>query len=179
LGCRQLVTSSFWEQRLSEFESGMTMIIMKTKVNVKGITGKAISEFLLNCTDEDYQRWWKGTHLSFHTIKRYPNNLSNLVYFDEHVGKYRLKFKGVVTEIIPAKKLVWQIKKVVKLPGWLTLEFEDSNDGVRIIHTIAIGFNGIGRIFDPILKVYFSDEFEKEMDKHAQIEFNKLADILS
>jgi hypothetical protein len=155
------------------------MITMKTKINVKGITGKAISDFLLNCTDEDYQRWWKGTHLSFHTIRRYPNHLGDLVYMDEFVGTYRLKFKGEVIEIIPGRKLVWQMKKVVKLPGWLTLELEDSDDGVGIIHTIAVGFNGIGRIFDPILKAYFSNDFGREMDKHAQIEFHKLANILS
>ena len=155
------------------------MITMKTEVNVKGISGKDVSDFLLNCTDEDYQRWWNGTHLSFHTIKRYPNNLGNLVYFDEYVGRYRLKFNGVVTEIVPGKKLVWQMIKIVKLPGWLILEFEDSSDGVRIIHTLTVGFRGIGRIFDPILRMYFSDEFEKEMDKHAQIEFHKLAEILS
>lgn len=35
------------------------MIVMKTKVKVKGVTGKAICEFKLNCTDEEYQRWWK------------------------------------------------------------------------------------------------------------------------
>ncbi|MDQ1329892.1 MAG: hypothetical protein QG578_154 [Thermodesulfobacteriota bacterium] len=157
----------------------MAMITMMTKVNVKGITGKSISEFLLNCTDKEYQRWWKGVHLSFNTIKRYPDNIGNLVYFDELVGKHRLKFKGQITEIIPGKKLVWQMKKFVNLPGWLTLVFEDSNNGVEITHTITIGFNGAGRILDPLLKAYFSDDFEKEMNEHAQIEFHKLANILS
>jgi hypothetical protein len=155
------------------------MLTMQTRVNVKGITGKAISEFFLNCTDEDYRRWWQGVHLSFHTLKRYPNNLGNLVCFDEFVGKYRLKFKGEVIEIIPGRKLVWQMKKGVKLPGWLTLVFEDSKEGVEIIHTLTIGFHGVGGILDPLLKVYFSDDFEKEMDKHAQVEFHKLAEMLS
>jgi hypothetical protein len=71
------------------------------------------------------------------------------------------------------------MKKVVILPGWLTLAFEDSNDGVEIIHTITIGFNGVGRILDPLLKSYFSEDFEKELNQHAQTEFHKLANILS
>ena len=155
------------------------MITMTTKVNVKGVTGKSISEFMLNCTDEDYQRWWKGIHLSFHTIKRYPDNIGNLVFFDELVGKYRLKFTGKVIEVIPGKKLVWQMISGVKLPGWLTLVFEGNKDGVEITHTIKIGFNGAGRILDPLLKAYFSDDFKKELNEHTQIEFHKLANILS
>lgn len=155
------------------------MITMKTKVNVKGITGKAISEFMLNCTDEDYQRWWKGVHLAFHTIRRYPNDVGNLVYFDEFVGNHRLRFKAEVVEIIPDKKIVWQMKKGVKLPGWLILVFEDRDGGVEINHTLAIGFNGVGSILDPLLKVYFSDDFEKKQSEHAHIEFHKLASLLS
>lgn len=152
---------------------------MKTKVNVKGVTGKSIFEFMLNCTDEDYQRWWEGVHLSFHTIKRYPDNIGNLVFFDEFIGHYRLKFAATVTEAIPNKKIVWQMTKGLKLPGWLTLVFEDSPDGVEIIHSIKLGFNGSGRILDPILKVYLSSAFEKELNEHARIEFHKLAQLLA
>ena len=96
---------------------------MQTEVSVKGVSGQDVADFMLNCTDEDYQRWWKGTHLAFHTIKRYPDHLGNLVCFDEYVGERRLKFRGVITENIPGKKLVWQMKKIVRLPGWLALDF--------------------------------------------------------
>ncbi len=155
------------------------MIILKTEINVNNTTGKAISEYFLNCTDEKYQKWWEGTHLSFHTLERHPNDLGNLVIFDEYVGRRRLKFTGKIIEIIPGKKLVWQMKKVISLPGWLTLEFDDTDVGVKITHTLAVGLEGIGRVFDPLLKNYFSKKFEKEMEHHAQIEFQKLAKILS
>ncbi len=155
------------------------MIKFKTEINVKHTSGKAISEYFLNCTDEDYQKWWEGTHLSFHTIERHPNNLGNLVIFDEYIGGRRLKFIAKVIEIIPGRKLVWQMKKVISLPGWLTLEFEDTDDGVKITHILGAGLEGIGKIFDPLLKIYFSKNFEKEMEYHAQIEFQKLAKILS
>jgi len=155
------------------------MITMKTEVNVKGVIGRDIHAFMLNCTDEDYQKWWAGTHFAFHTIKRYPGDLDNLVIFDETIGKHRLKFEAVVTEIIPDRKLVWQMKKIVRLPGWLEIELEDSQDGLRIIHSVSIGFKSTGRILDPILRRYFSQEFEKELEEHARIEFNKLAEMLA
>jgi hypothetical protein len=105
--------------------------------------------------------------------------VGNLVYFDEYVGGYRLRFKAVVTEIISGKKLVWQMKKIVKLPAWLALDFEDNKDSVNIVHTLSIGFGGVGRFLDPILRVYFSAKFQRELESHAQVEFHKLADMLS
>jgi len=151
---------------------------MKTEVHVPVLSGKAICDFMLNCTDAEYQRWWNGTHLAFHTIKRYPNHLGNLVYFDEFIGQHREKFLAVVTEIVPEKKLVWQMKKIIRLPGWLSLEFADSNDGVRITHTLAIGYRGLGKILDPLLRMHLSKKFEKALNEHAQTEFHKLAELL-
>ncbi len=85
----------------------------------------------------------------------------------------------IVTEAEPGKKLIWQMKKLIRLPIWLVLEFEDDKEGVEITHTIKAGWEGIGRIFDSIFKIYFSDEFTKMMDEHAKIEFPKLGILLS
>jgi hypothetical protein len=155
------------------------MIVIRTEIYVNNTSGKAIADYFLNCTDEEYQKWWEGTHLSFHTLERHPGDLGNLVTFDEYVGSRRLKFVGKVIDIIPGRKLVWQMKKVVSLPGWLTLEFEDREDAVKITHILAVGLEGIGKIFDPLLKIVFSKKFEMELENHAQIEFHKLAKILS
>ena len=155
------------------------MIILRTKVVVKNVTGKSITDFMLNCTDEAYQRWWKGMHFAFHTIKRLPGDIGNIVYFDELVGTKRLKFTAKVIEIIPGRKLVWQMTQGVKLPGWLILEFSDTLDGLEILHTLKIGYQGLGRIFDPLIRLFLSNDFEKALAQHAQIEFTKLAEILS
>ncbi len=155
------------------------MIRMTTRVDVKGVTGQAVSDFMLNCTDRDYQRWWPGTHLAFHTLKRRPGHVGSLVYFDEYVGRRRLAFQGVVTELIPGKRLVWQMQKVIRLPGWLMLDFSDHAGGVTITHTLAVGWTGIGRVLDPILRIYLSPGFERELQMHARTEFPKLAELLS
>ena len=155
------------------------MMTIESRINLKGISGKPIFDFFLNCTDEDYQEWWEGTHLAFHTIKRYPDDLGNLVYFDEYIGKLRLKCYGVIVTLVPEKEIIWQMKKVIRLPAWLSIKFEDNEGGVDIIHTITAGYRGIGKMLDPALGLFFSDDFKKEMDEHAQTEFLKLRDMLS
>jgi hypothetical protein len=155
------------------------MIAMRTKVKVKGISGKSISVFMLTCTNDDYQNWWPGTHLSFHTSKRFPKDLGNLVYFDEYIGRRRFKFDGVVVKNKSGKELTWQMKRAVRLPAWLVLEFDDGDDGVVITHILKVGFVGIGMLLDPILRLYLTKGFEKDIEEHARTEFTKLATILS
>jgi hypothetical protein len=96
---------------------------------------------------------------------------------DEWIGKRHVKLKGVVTEVVPGRKIVWQLKALVRLPMRLVLEVEDEPAGVRITHTIRAGFERVGKIFDPLLRLYFSDRFRTAMDEHAETEFHKLAQV--
>ncbi len=154
------------------------MIVLKSEVIVDSLSAAAISKFMLHCTDTDYRRWWPGTHLAFHTVKRFPGDLGNLVHFDEYVGRRRLKFDAVVTALEPARRIVWQMKRLIWLPAWLILEFEPRPGGVRIVHTLKVGLGGAGQIFDPLLRLYLSREFEWELDRHAHVEFPRLKEIL-
>jgi hypothetical protein len=154
------------------------MITFRSEVKIQGISGNELIQFMVNCTDADYQEWWPGTHLAFHTIKRYPDQIGNLVYFDEYVGKYRLKFHGVVREFIPAQKIVWQMKFGIRLPVWIILECRDQPDSLYISHTVRAGFCRIGSILDPVLKIYLTTRFFKELDNHAHTEFPMLAKLI-
>ncbi len=155
------------------------MLVFRTEVMSEGIVGAEITDFMLTCTDEKYQAWWKGTHFSFHTIKRFPGDVGNLVYMDELVGRYRVKMKGVVAEVIPGEKIVWQLIKGIRLPLWVSIDLKDSDTGVYVTHTLQIGFQGVGRVFDPLLRLYFSQRFEKDMAEHARSEFLKLKAVIS
>ena len=155
------------------------MITLQSKIHVAGISGSAILEFLLTATDREYQRWWPGVHLQFNTIRRHPDNIGNVVYMDELVGRYRLKATGVVVEVLPGKKIVWQFKKGIRLPVWLSLTLEDDAAGVSVTHTVRAGFGGLGRILDPIFRVYFSAPFTAALDEHVKVEFPKLRDLLT
>lgn len=154
------------------------MITIQSRIHVDQIGGIEIFNFLINPTDREYQRWWPGTHIQLHNCVQNPNNVGNIVYMDEFVGKHRVKMMCIVTEAEPGKKLVWQMKKLIRLPVWLVLELKDGKEGVEITHTIKAGWEGVGRILDVIFRIYFSDEFTKAMDEHVKIEFPKLRDLL-
>lgn len=154
------------------------MVTLKTVVNVKGITSKEIYEYMLSLDDEKYQKWWKGTHLVCHTVKKYPGDIGNVVYADEFVGKYRLKGYMIIKKLVPYSEMVFQIKKTVKLPAWFIMRFEDHKDGTNLTHILEAGGNGIWRIFDPLIRLYLNDEFEKNLNAHAHEEFPMLAGML-
>ncbi len=154
------------------------MITLRTQMELPGITGNEIVQFLLNCTDEEYQRWWPGTHLSFHTIQRHSGDVGNLVYMDEFIGQRRVKGKAIVTEIVPGQRVAWQMVKLIRLPVWFTLDLKDQGDQVRLTHTIEAGYRSIGSVLDPLLRLYFSPGFAKAMDDHVREEFPRLRDML-
>ena len=106
------------------------MIVIRTAVHVKGISGRDITDFMLNTGDNGYRDWWPGMHLAFHTLKRTPGDRGNLVYFDEYVGRRRLKFKAVVDRLVPGREIVWQLIKLVRLPVRLGLALEDEVGGM-------------------------------------------------
>ncbi len=154
------------------------MIIIQSRVHVEQVGGMDIFNFMINPCDRNYQRWWPGMHLEFHTLKHVPGRVGSIVYMDEYVGERRIKMKAVVTEAEPGKLITWQMKKLIRLPVRLYLELEDDQKGVLVTHTIRAGYEGIGSILDVFFRLYLSDRFEKAMDEHAQTEFPKLGELL-
>ncbi len=80
------------------------MISIQSRVCVPGISAAQLVDFMLNCADAQYQAWWPGTHLVFHTIERRPGDVGNVVVFDEFVGKRRLKTSALSPRLCPAEK---------------------------------------------------------------------------
>ena len=81
--------------------------------------------------------------------------------------------------MVSGQKIVWQLKKIVRLPAWLRLEFTDHLEGTEIKHTLEVGFQVIGRVIDPLLRLYFNADFAKELDEHARAEFPMLVSMLA
>ena len=154
------------------------MVVLQTRVSVEGITGRQVTDFFINCTDSDYQRWWEGTHLQFHTINRTSESIGSLVYFDEYVGKHRLKFNGRITDYAVGRRIEYRMVKGLSLPAWLVLEFHDRPGGVDVVHTVKAGYQGMGKILDPLIRLHLSDAFEKALSEHARVEFSRLGDLL-
>jgi hypothetical protein len=137
-----------------------------------------LRRFLLHPSDREYQRWWEGTHLELHPVKGSGERIGDIVYMDELVGRRRIMLEGVLVESIPGRTITWQLKKLVKLPAWLSLELEDDDRGVTITHTIRARFERIGRILDPMFRAYLSEKFARAMDDHVRAEFPTLETLL-
>lgn len=152
------------------------MLTIQTKIRVDGVTGVEIFDFLADPNDRAYQRWWPGTHLQFHVLERHQGHVGDVIYMDEYVGTRRLRMRGIVLEAVPGKKLVWQLKKVIKLPARLSLELADYEGGVAITHTIHAGLGGAGAILDPLVGLFFSTRFTAALDDHVKTEFPMLRD---
>lgn len=154
------------------------MLTLTTSLRIDGITGTEIFDFLANPDDESYRAWWPGIHLEFHTLARRDDHVGDVVCIDEYVGKRRLRMTAIVTEAIPGKRLVWQLKKRIKLPARLYLELDDRAGEVTVTHTTRAGFRGAGRILDPALRLFFSRRFAADLDEHVRTEFPRLRDLL-
>jgi hypothetical protein len=154
------------------------MIRITTRTHVAGLTGKEITDFLSNCDDEAYQRWWPGTHLHMHTIRGRRGSIGSLVYMDEFIGERRVRLSGEITDLVAGTGMVWQLRHGVRLPVKLVLSLKDDASGVNITHCICAGYGGIGRLFDPLFRLWFASDFAAAMDKHARTEFAKLRDLL-
>lgn len=150
------------------------MLAVESSVFVDGITGSEITAFLLNPTDERYRAWWPGTHLQFHVVAGARGHVGDVVWMDEYVGSRRLRMSAVVVEAQAGRRITWQFKRWLRLPGWLRLELVDEPDGCMVRHTVEVGFRGVGRVLDPVLRLYLSAGFAAELDEHVRTEFPRL-----
>jgi hypothetical protein len=142
-------------------------------IHVDGLKAKEITDFFANCNNEAYQQWRPGTHIQFHPIKGRADEIGALIYMDEFIGKRRLRMTGELIDLIPGKRFVWQPRLYRPLPVRLTIELADDQAGVRVTHVIEARYAGVGRIFDPLFRLWFSRQFAADMDGHVKTEFVK------
>jgi hypothetical protein len=154
------------------------MITIQSRLHVRSIHASEVLDFLLNVTDKEYQAWWPGTHLEMHALSRRSGDIGSIYYMDEFVGDYRLRMTAVVCALEPGKRIVWQLKRGIMLPAWLTLDLADDAAGVTITHTVEAGYRGLGRLLDRLLRLYLSSDFERALDEHVRTEFPMLRDLL-
>jgi hypothetical protein len=113
------------------------MLVFESRVDVAGLTGREVTDFMVSCTDGRYRRWWPGTHLQFHALGRATGGVGDVVVMDEFIGRRRLRLRGVVEVVEPGRMLVWRFRKLVPLPARLSLELSAVPGGVSVRHTIT------------------------------------------
>jgi len=152
------------------------------KLTVPNVTAKQFYDFMINPTDERYSAWWPGEHLQFHIVKKgNADHLGDIVFMDEFLGKNRrLTFNALVITADRSRAITWQmIKAGIKLPAYVTLALDDTSDGVLVSHELTIGFNGIGKLLDPFIRLYFNKSYQEALSTHCHKEWPMLADILN
>jgi hypothetical protein len=154
------------------------MLTLETRTRVEGLTGREVFDFLANPSDRAYQAWWPGIHLEFHTISRADGHVGDVVLMNEYVGARRVRLAGIVVEAVEGKRLVWQLRAGVRLPAWVSLDLDDATGGVVVTHRTRVGWSGLGRRLDPLLRLYFSRSFAAALDAHVRTEFRLLRDRL-
>lgn len=151
------------------------MLTLSTVIELDPEDIAPIYNFLLFCNDNQYQKWWPGIHLAFHTVRGNPGEVGSEIYMDEIVGSTRIRGNAVIVRADKNKEICWQVKKVILLPIWLTIKFESYDKNAILRHTLSVGFYGIGKILDSIICFSVHKHFESELAIHAKTEFPLLA----
>lgn len=154
------------------------MLVIASEVEVPGLTGREVTDFMLSCHDEQYREWWPGTHLQLHSVGQSAGTAGDTVLMDEFVGRRRLRLRGTVEAVEPGQRIVWRLRKIIPLPARLFLVLSPAPGGVVVSHTVTAGWQGIGRVLDPLLRLYFTPRFTADLDAHVHTEFPLLRDYL-
>jgi hypothetical protein len=155
------------------------MFSLVTRTHVAGLSGLEITDFLATCDDESFRRWWPGTHFHLHTVKGTPGTLGSVIFMDEMIGRRRVKVKCELVELLPGRKLVWQLRRpLFRLPVKLIFSLQDDGAGVQVEHAIEVGYAGAAAFLDPLLRPFFPPRFAADKDEHVRTELPKLRDLL-
>lgn len=154
------------------------MITYETKVHVGRVVAFRVYRFFLQPGGAGRQPGWSKTRLKLHMIKHVPGDIGSVVYVDEDIGGRRVRAKAVIVEAVPGRRLVLQVRKLIRLPAWLVMTFEDVAGGVEVTHSLHIGYRGLGVLLNPLLRLYFPRSFARALDDHFKAEFPRLEDLL-
>ncbi len=153
--------------------------IMKSRL--EGAVAAEFFGFMVDPPQEIYARWLPDEHHEFHIVRRSQTTpVGDLIFFDQHIGKkHRLTFYAITRTADKPDHVLFQMRRCgINLPGYLDLQFHDTADGLCLTETISMGFNGPGKLIDPILRLFFSKSFFNDMDGHHKREWANLAEIL-
>ncbi len=156
------------------------VLTLESEMTVEGLTGREITDFLLNLSDDTYQAWWPGTHLECHVLKHGTgDHVGDVVLMDEYVGSRHMRMVGEVIDAVPGERIVWQQRQGrLPLPVRLTIALSSSQHGVQLRHTITAGWSGPRRWLDPLWRLYLSRSFAGAMDRHVRTEFPLMRNLL-
>lgn len=157
------------------------MLIHTMTSELSGAKAEQFYAFMINPIPEIYRHWLPEEHHKFYVVKHGRQTpIGDLVYYDQHISKsHRLNFYAIIRVAKNTNKIVFQMRKFgINLPAYLDLEFHDTTSHLFLKEEIRIGFDGIGKILDPVIKMFFNKSFFNAMNSHHKREWSCLADIM-
>jgi len=137
-------------------------------------------DFMIEPTDEAYSNWLPE-HYQYHIVKRGKQTpIGDLVYFDQNISpKHRLKSYAITKVANRPNQIIVQIRMFgINLPAYMELQFTDTANGILLKEELQVGYNGIGKILDPIIRLFINKSFLGALDAHHKKEWARLAEIL-
>jgi hypothetical protein len=162
--------------------AGEMMIEHVVELFVPNAKAEPFYEFMIAPCDQRYSAWWPDAHLRFHIKKSgKENHLGDTVFMDEYLdANHRLTFFAVVVTANRPNQIKWQMKKAgIRLPAFVTLSLIESEEGIWLKHELRMGYAGAGKWFDPLIRMYFNQSFEKALEAHCSAEWFRLAEYLA
>lgn len=145
------------------------MLILKTEIDINR-SPEYVYNWVIDLDNNKYCNWHPDHKLYYrHNDK---------VQLEEKVDSQTIKLKGRLVSDIPNKELRYRGHSSI-MPIYLSLNFEESTNGTRLINEIGIGFNGpLGVISDFLIRKFYKwDSMREKYTKHLYEEWTNLETI--
>ena len=148
--------------------------VMEDSTEIK-TTPEKIWEFFINL-DKNYKSWHPEDHIVFKWTKGKPMETSSHYYGEEIMNEKVKKFKGIIGEVIPYRKIVFKFTFPVTLVSPY-FEWQIEPRGSNSVFT-AITIVRCERFYRKIMRKKGWDELIQTGKKHVREEGENLKKIL-
>lgn len=155
------------------------MIRIITRIIVNGKSPLQVSRWLRTLNRKQYLQWHQA-HKDYKRIKMTRAFVGSIIYFDEIIEGFRIKFKWKVVKLKDSELLI--LKACFFYPIFLHLSLKMINGNTVVSHELRIGFefHGFEKFFDVPIKLFvFTDKIATALDKHAKEEFRNLEQLIT
>lgn len=154
------------------------MIKIVTRIVVNGKSSLQISRWLRTLNRDRYLQWHQD-HKDYKRVKITRSFVGSVIYFEEVIEGFRIKFRWEVIELRKNELLV--MKACFFYPIYLQLSMKEINGNTEISHELRIGFvfHRFEKIFDGLIRLFvFTNKRAKALDRHATEEFRNLEQLI-
>lgn len=156
-------------------------IIHSMKSELPNGKAKQFFDFMAYPDDEAYSNWLPEHH-QYHVVKKSKDSpVGDLIFFDQHISpKFRLKSYAIVRVADKPRELTVQVRKFgIRVPVFVSLYFEDTENGLVLVEELRAGYRGPGAILNPFFRLVLTKRKLNDLTNHHNKEWKELENILS